>query len=62
MRVFTFATLLFSGISSVSATAAGAERDASKANFDIYQGPNEQDSIINDPSTQLEYTLSGGQP
>jgi catalase len=46
----------------VSATAAGAKRDASKAYFDIYQGPNEQDSIINDPSTQHEYTLSGGQP
>lgn len=60
MRLFTLTTaLLFSGLSSVSAKA---KRDASQPYFDIYQGPQEQDSIVNDPSTSLEYTLSGGQP
>lgn len=59
MRLFTLTTLLFSGVSLVY---ADAKRDSSFPYFDIYQGPNEQDSIINEPSTSLEYTLSGGQP
>lgn len=56
-----FAALLFSGAASAVAHAEQAKRDASQPYFDIYQGPNEQDSIINDPSTQLDYTLSGGE-
>lgn len=59
MRLFTLTTLLFSGLSSVVATA---KRDSSFPWFDIYQGPSEQESIVNEPSTSLEYTLSGGQP
>ncbi|KAG1870298.1 catalase-like domain-containing protein [Suillus subluteus] len=56
-----FAALLFSGAATVVAHAEQAKRDASQPYFDIYQGPNEQDSIINDLSTQLDYTLSGGE-
>lgn len=59
MHLFVLTTLLFSGLSSVS---AGAKRDAGQPYFDTYEGPNEQESIVNDPSTSLEYTLSGGQP
>jgi catalase len=49
-----FTALLFSGVVTVAAQ--------SQPYFDIYQGPTEQESIINDPSTELDYTLSGGQP
>lgn len=59
MRLFTLTTLLTSRLSSVFAEA---KRDSSLPYFDIYQGPTEQESIVNDPSTSLEYTLSGGQP
>lgn len=61
MRLFTFTTAILcsAGLSSVYAKA---KRDASQPYFDVYQGPDEQDSIVNDPSTSLEYTLSGGQP
>ncbi|KAH7923317.1 catalase-domain-containing protein [Leucogyrophana mollusca] len=62
MYITTIAALYFSGIACASASAADAKRDSSQPYFNIYQGPDEQDSIINDPSTQLEYTLSGGQP
>lgn len=60
-RMYFFASLLFSGAAIVLAHAEEAKRDASQPYFNIYQGPNEQDSIINDPSTQLDYTLSGGE-
>ncbi|KAG1728898.1 catalase-like domain-containing protein [Suillus lakei] len=56
-----FAALLSLGAATAVAHAGQAKRDASQPYFDIYQGPNEQDSIINDPSTQLDYTLSGGE-
>ncbi|KAG2096720.1 catalase-like domain-containing protein [Suillus discolor] len=60
-RMYFFASLLFSGAAIAVAHAEEAKRDASQPYFNIYQGPNEQDSIINDPSTQLDYTLSGGE-
>ncbi|KAG1790353.1 catalase-like domain-containing protein [Suillus plorans] len=60
-RMYFFALLLFSGAAIAVAHAEEAKRDASQPYFNIYQGPNEQDSIINDPSTQLDYTLSGGE-
>ncbi|KAG1830450.1 catalase-like domain-containing protein [Suillus variegatus] len=59
--MYFFASLLFSGAAIALAHAEEAKRDASQPYFNIYQGPNEQDSIINDPSTQLDYTLSGGE-
>jgi catalase len=61
MHFSGFAALLFSGAATAVARADQAKRDASQPYFDIYQGPNEQDSIINDASTQLDYTLSGGE-
>lgn len=61
MHFSGYAALLFSGAATAIAHAHQAKRDASQPYFDIYQGPNEQDSIINDPSTQLDYTLSGGE-
>lgn len=60
-RMYFFASLLFSGAAIALVHAEEAKRDASQPYFNIYQGPNEQDSIINDPSTQLDYTLSGGE-
>ncbi|KAG2138415.1 catalase-like domain-containing protein [Suillus bovinus] len=60
MYFSVFASLLFSGAATI-AHAEQAKRDASQPYFDIYQGPNVQDSIVNDPSTQLDYTLSGGE-
>lgn len=57
-----FPAILFSGVAAVAAHAQQTKRDSSQPYFNIYQGPNEQDSVINDPSTQLDYTLSGGQP
>lgn len=61
MHFSGYAALLFSGAATAIAHADQTKRDASQPYFDIYQGPNEQDSIINDASTQLAYTLSGGE-
>ncbi|KAG2142959.1 catalase-like domain-containing protein [Suillus clintonianus] len=61
MHFTGFSVLLFSGVATVVARTEQTKRDASQPYFDIYQGPNEQDSIINDPSTQLDYTLSAGE-
>ncbi|KAH0826396.1 catalase-like domain-containing protein [Lanmaoa asiatica] len=55
MRLFTLTTVLFSGVSSV---LAKAKRDSGLPYFDIYQGPNTQESI-----RQLPWNIpSPGQP
>ncbi|KAG2074397.1 catalase-domain-containing protein [Suillus decipiens] len=54
------AALLLTGAATV-AHAGQAKRDASLP-YNIFQGTNEQDSLVDDLSSQLDYTLSGGQP
>ncbi|TFK42776.1 catalase-like domain-containing protein [Crucibulum laeve] len=42
--------------------SAETKRAADQPQFDIYEGPNNQDAVFNSPASDLEYTLSGGQP